>query len=211
MYLTVGFYLLRSLPNWPTERIPPHDFDPEALSKIKDCLNEVKRRFSNSDLEREALEWWKTWEVEHAPDTNSALDYLTKLKRSNRVFHTPLAEYIFGKEAALSISASWKAKLTIEGRDINPGFQWPEILAAALPSVMTEFSPNPPGPRLYTADQSRLSIIKQSFVTNTRAYYESLVLRREKDIVLVINQKLQPSGNVVTTGGKSIIKFSIPE
>ncbi len=127
---------------------------------------------------------------------------MERLKVKNRVFHTPLAEYLFGNEAALALSAPWKYKLTYEGRDINPGFQWPEILAAALPSVITEFSPNPPGPRLYSANQSRLSLLKTAFTANVKPYYDSLILRRDKDISALMNQKVQPSGNILATGGK---------
>lgn len=184
----------------PLDNIPPFEFDPEALSKIQDCLSEVKRKFSNDDAEGAALEWWKTWEIEHAPTSDSALEYVARLKARNRVFHTPLAEYLFGTEAT-SLLAPWKSKLTNESRDINPGFQWPEILAAALPSVMTEFTPNPPGPRLYTADQSRLSLIKTAFINSSREYYNNLVLNREREIATLMNQKVQPSGHILPTGG----------
>jgi hypothetical protein len=200
----VGFYLLRNIPSVKVDNIPPHDFDSDALSKIKDCLSEVKRKFSNSDLEGVALEWWLQWEIDHAPTSDSAAEYVAQLKRRNKVFHTPLAEYLFGNEAAVSLSASWKHKLTWNGGEINPGFQWPELLAAALPSVMTEFSPNPPGPRLYTANQSRLSLRKAAFTTITKPFYDSLILRREKEIASMMNQKIQPSGNTLATGGKFI-------
>lgn len=197
-----GFYILRNLPRCSVENIPPLDFDPDSFSKVKDCLSEIERKFSDNDLERTALEWWKIWEIEHAPTSNSAVEYVARLKARHRAFHTPLAEYLFGNEIAMY--THWKCKLTNESRDINPGFQWPELLAAALPSVVTEFSPNPPGPRLYTADQSRLSLIKVAFTTNAKPYCDSLLHRIEKDITTLMNQKLQPSGNVLTTGGKKL-------
>ena len=44
-----------------------------------------------------------------------------------------MAEYLFGLVNPLH--SAWKSKLSVDSTDINPEFQWPDILAAVMQSV----------------------------------------------------------------------------
>ena len=66
----------------------------------------------------------------------SSKDYIAHLARNLKAYHSPMAEYLFRE--VVPLHSAWRSKLSVDRSDINPGFQWPDMLAAATQSVESE-------------------------------------------------------------------------
>jgi hypothetical protein len=191
-----GTYLLRKLPiifrsSQEMEAIEPHDFDMDGVRNIKTCLSEVKRKFVG--VNENELSWWIKWENDHVRVLTSAVEYVKYLKDNGQIYHTPLAGYLFGQDKP--VVSVWRSKLSLATSDINPEFQWPEVLAAATQSVQTEFNPHPPEPRVVIIDQNMIREVLMLVYGKINSYYTSVTTSlRVASIKEILNQKVQPSG-----------------
>jgi hypothetical protein len=193
-------YLLKTLPEVirNSKDIPPREFDEKGTDNIVECLREIRKKFVG-ESERDALNWWNEWDKEHVATITSSKDYVAHLARNSKVYHTPLAEYLFGLVNPLH--SAWRSKLSVDSTDINPGFQWPDILAAAMPSVESESNPHPPDPRSIIVNHSVLNDILWEINEKIKGYYSYLSTSLIKDICLLMTQKVQPSGHILKSSG----------
>ena len=193
-------YLLKTLPEVirNSKDIPPREFDEKGTDNIVECLREIRKKFVG-ESERDALNWWNEWDKEYVATMTSSKDYVAHLARNSKVYHTPLAEYLFGLVNPLH--SAWRSKLSVDSTDINPGFQWPDILAAAMPSVESESNPHPPDPRSIIVNHSVLNDILWEINEKIKGYYSYLSTSLIKDICLLMTQKVQPSGHILKSSG----------
>jgi hypothetical protein len=193
-------YLLRNLP--PTvesiKSISPQEFDEDGVKSITDCLSEMRRKFV-SESELKALAWWNNWAEKHVSAFASANIYVRHQQEVHRKhFDNPLWAYLFGKEKPMT--TVWNSKLSEVTSNINPGFQWPEIIAAATSSVTTDFNRHPPEPRAIFVEHTLLNDVLTVVNERIRAYYSSIsTTSKVSAIKAVMNQKVQPSGNILKT------------
>jgi hypothetical protein len=201
-------YLLRKLPPVveSIKLITPQAFDEDGIKSVNSCLSEVRRKFVG-EVEKDALNWWNEWAQKHASAFVSAEYYVKyQLDKFKIPLNNPLAGYLFGKEVPLM--TSWNSKLSDVTSDINPGFQWPDIIAAATPSVTTDFNHHPPEPRAIFVEHTVLNDVLSVVNQKIAAYYSSLsTTSRVGAIKVVMNQKVQPSGNTLKTSNatKSVL------
>jgi len=199
----VGFYILRKLPvvfksERELESIAPAEFDKHGVENIQQCLKDIKSKFIGVH-ERER-DWWIKWESENARVLTSAADYVRAMKSvKSQSYFTPLAKYLFGRAKPLSDSA-WRSKLSMDTSDINTEFQWPEVLAAATPSVRSEFDLHPPHPRRIIVSQNELVDCLKEVTEKVKAYYSfAATTLTSSNIKSKLNQKLQRSGHFMAT------------
>jgi len=192
--------LLKTLPEGirNSKLIPPREFDEKGTDNIIECLKEIRKKFVG-ESERNALNWWNEWEKEHVAIMTSSKDYVAHLAQNFKAYHTPLAEYLFG--VAVPLNSAWRSKLSVDSSDINPGFQWPDILAAATQSVESESNPHPPDPRAIIVNQSELNDVLWEVNEKIKGFYSFLSSSLIKNISLLMAQKVQPSGHILKSSG----------
>ena len=192
--------LLKTLPEGirNSKLIPPREFDEKGTDNIIECLKEIRKKFVG-ESERNALNWWNEWEKEHVAIMTSSEDYVAHLAQNFKAYHTPLAEYLFG--VAVPLNSAWRSKLSVDSSDINPGFQWPDILAAATQSVESESNPHPPDPRAIIVNQSELNDVLWEVNEKIKGFYSFLSSSLIKNISLLMAQKVQPSGHILKSSG----------
>ena len=87
-------------------------------------------------------------------------------------------------------------------RDININFVWPEIIAAALNSVVSEFNPHPPNPRMYSPTDVALTEAIVLFNIKSSMYYEE-ILKASTNVFLqsFIKRKIGYNGEILSISG----------
>ena len=95
-----------------------------------------------------------------------------QLKHNGINYHIPLKRYIATHIQTLTLdsSVSWGNMLK-SSSIINTNFKWPEVMVAAMNSVVTEFNRHPPQPRLYSVTDDELLNDITSFKEKTEYYY----------------------------------------
>jgi len=60
-----------------------------------------------------------------------------------------------------------------DSEEIDPGFQvqWPALLAAAMPSLVTEFDRHPPQPRLFAVEHVQQQSLLAQYHNAIQAFY----------------------------------------
>lgn len=166
-----GFYLLKKSPHWDKGFFPPVPFPDSIRSDIDKCLTEVQRRYNNAN-DKEIRDEWKQWNEECAPPSNSAMQYIEHLKSRRQSFHVPL-KYILLDRNKRILMPEWSSKI-VPLHDIEPDFCWPEMIAAAMPSVVSEFTPHAPNPRLYINTDPQLTVTLNEIDDRLAGYYALL-------------------------------------
>ena len=79
-------------------------------------------------------------------------------------------------------SPSWVTKLA-NTTELEPEFTWPEVLAAAMPSVVARFGNIPPDPRLLALSvsdmQSKINNINEVRINHISIYITLTILYRQ--------------------------------
>jgi len=115
---------------------------------------------------------WDKWYREYGWPSDNAVEYVNALyERDSFVQPLPLLN-LFARATPYGVIGRWKTNVS-QWSFIDPDFSWPEIVAIAMPSVVTEFSPQPPDPRMYVAGMSGLTNLLDMFRQSTLHYYES--------------------------------------
>ncbi|KAJ1391087.1 hypothetical protein B484DRAFT_408835, partial [Ochromonadaceae sp. CCMP2298] len=133
--------------------LPPDEFATDAKKEIDKCLAAIKGFFMGEG-EQARLASWRAWERKWAPRGETATEYLLQLQDSRLPYLIPLKSFLLNRKAQ-NQDFHWDVKIG-QAAEIDPGFQWPEILAAAMPSVVTRFNLNPPPPRQYSTTDTVL-------------------------------------------------------
>ena len=166
-----GFYLLQSLPliNLAVgEPIPASSFAPLCAQKCYECLTEIKEKFRHKPL---IINAWNEWYERYAPHSDSVQDYIIPLQKKQLPFQVPLQAYMRNK-CFINTCLYWdKPYIDTYNEEIDPGFQWPALLAAAMPSVVTQFDRHPPQPRLFAVEHVQLQSLLAQYHNATQAFY----------------------------------------
>ena len=119
----------------------PKDFVPGSIDEIQQTIVEVKKKYLVGDPVRLARDdWIRTW----CPPDDDAANYVKFLRDNHISNHMPLRSFLL---SAARCSPSWVTELANTSK-LEPEFTLPEVLAAAMPSVVTRFDKNLPDPRL---------------------------------------------------------------
>ena len=155
------------------------------MQSINACLKEVRDRwYGNSDPEAKLImDCWDKWSKIYRPISDDIDEYLFQLQFNQVPYHIPLKVYIATDQQTLTLNStvSWGRKLR-ENPIIDTNFTLPEVMVAAMNSVVTEFNRNPPGPRLYSVTDESLLADVNYFHLNT-----IFALRNTNNFVLIPN------------------------
>jgi hypothetical protein len=144
--------------------IDPCPFPDNAKEEINKCLREV--RSSQNDEEVKTL--WAEWANVYAPLSNDSMEYINQLKTFGILYHVPLKAIFTNKNIRLQNLWNRDLKPSIISQ---PGFELPEILAVATNSVVSEFNPNAPDPRIYSINDVDLANALLEYSNRTIEYY----------------------------------------
>ena len=88
-------------------------------------------------------------------------------------YRIPLKHFL---PATFTFNSSWlcRRELPKKTNIVDDQFQWPEVLAAAMPSVASRFNPHPPESRLFAVVDKRLLDDLQRFKLHTVEFYKSI-------------------------------------
>jgi hypothetical protein len=100
--------------------------------------------------------------------SNSSDEYVERIKSLGLPYHIPLKTILLKRSVVLQ--TNWIRVITIA--NINPDFVFPEVLAVAMNSVVSDFNPNAPDPRLYSTNDTALSDDMNIFHQKSSNYYE---------------------------------------
>ena len=203
-----GYYLLRNIPET-VKTLKPCEFPEHAHKSITETLKEIRSRFDIHD-DKEIRNEWDDWANKWAPTSNDSGQYVLQLKAKGLPYHIPLKNIILNQNSIIIDHRNWSCQLDSARELIRPDFVWPEVVAAALNSVVSEFNPNPPNPRIYsTTDESLVEDVLY-FSTKTSVYYD-ITLKSYTIAALqtLIRRKVGYKGEVMSTSGKFVIYIYI--
>ena len=174
-----GFYLLHSLPQVrPSEMHSKFTgFKEQSASTCLKALKEVQSYFRT---QCEVLDAWATWYEQCAPKTDCVDDYVSAMRASlsaqsryHKLF--PLKSFYLLKPSHIVEDIDHWITSVPDGADsiVDPGFQWPALLAACMPCVATRHTPNPPEPRLFVLQHAELQDLGRRYEEATLTTYES--------------------------------------
>jgi hypothetical protein len=199
-----GIYLLKQLPNLRNadgmllEVIKPQVFPNDAKSVIEDCIKCVNDKFVGDDSKCQALEDWNMWKNTVAPIFLTVEEYLTHLSVNNILgqYHQPLAAYV-------CIAGKYNKGImeTAINAAVDSNFEWPEILAAAMPSVQTNFQRHPPLPRLYVSTAANITNCTQFYKNCTLTFYNNMTTLSLEKLKKMLVQKVSYNGYCLATTG----------
>jgi len=194
-----GFYLLRNMPPTVTS-LPPCEFPEHAYKSIMETLKEVRDRFDIYD-DSDIRNAWDSWAAKWAPLSNDATEYVQQLKRNGLPYHIPLKNILLNANAIISDHDKWKNDMC-PVTDINIDFVWPEIIAAALNSVVSEFNPHPPNPRMYSPTDVALTEAIVLFNIKSSIFYDGVLKASTNNFLQsLIKRKIGYNGEIPAISG----------
>jgi hypothetical protein len=193
-----GFYLLRSIPHSPTD-LPPFEFPDKVHESIAETMSEVRKTYDiydDVDIRTSWDNWYNMW----APKTDDSKSYIESLKSKNIPFHIPLKLIILNKDNYVKYP-NWEGVAKVTVSNINPDFVWPEVIAAAMNSVLSDFNPNPRNPRLYSTTDADLTADINFFRERCNDYFNSLKTLTNNTLKIMLKRKIGYTGEVLSTTG----------
>jgi hypothetical protein len=120
------------------------------------------------------------------------------MSQLNRRYHQPLFLLLYDPRVKLE-TPLWISSLK-ENPLLNPTFEWPEVISAAMNSVVSDFNVAPIfAPRLNSiTDQTILRYLEQ-FRIATLAYYEAAMTVTE--VKILMRRKITFKGEILSTSG----------
>jgi len=208
-----GFYLISKLPGQAIlslEIVPlqclfsPFRLSPDCWTTIRALLQQIRTAYT--DLNCPVRLEWEVWESNFIPSTNLDASAYANWGgyRETALFRRPLQRFL---KADFIFKSNWNTKLPDKSDNVDSSLDWPELLAAAMPSVKTVFNPHPPESRLFAVIDQRLKNDLQRFKAITLPYYEDLkssghgaLLTVEKIKNEIWSKKISFNGEYPTTG-----------
>jgi hypothetical protein len=197
-----GIYLLRSIPH--VKSLPPCPFPDNIVETIQETLREVRERWDLHDnkLIRDA---WSDWWTRFAPQTSSADQYLLDQAAKGRRYHQPLDKIIYDRNVLIR-SPDWEFSIKTDISGIDETYEFPEVFALAMNSVVTDFNRHPPDPRTFAVSLVALTLSINCFKLLTTDYYNFDAPKLlASQIEEQMHQKISYDGNVMSTTGKLLI------
>lgn len=193
-----GFYLIRKVPHCENNWLDPLELSIGSSIAINKCIAEVE---SSYDIiaDAEIRDAWEEWRENYAPLSDDADRYLLLLSSKNHPYHIPLCDVYLDGFSGVD-RPRWGAKL--DEPLIQTDYIWPEVLARANPSVVTEFTPNPPEPRTISVSDEYLESILDVFDRKCASYHASLQILSKKALEMKVQRRVSYNGIVPSTTGK---------
>jgi phosphoheptose isomerase len=198
-----GVYILKEIPNVYTEsggaliegQIPPTKLVSGSVQDIQKCVQKVRQVFS---ADEKVIENWNGWDAIYAPKSEDANEYVKLMKGNRKSYHSPLKSFL------VNLATQNNAIAENSLASINNLFQFPELSAKAMPSVITAFDSNPPPPRLLTNHCATFTTNNDQFIEKTDPFYQSLrVLSVPKIKEFIQNTKIGYNGNTISVSGEN--------
>jgi hypothetical protein len=196
-----GFYLLHSLPHIDGKKpIPASAFAPLSAKKCFNCVAEIRTRMA---MFPQTVAVWEAWYQRFAPHTDNVKDYLVRLKEKQLPFRVPMRSFLLNSTWK-NIFLRWdKPMLDVYDKETDPGFQWPTLLAAAMPSVVSRFNLHPPEPRLFVVEQLQLERLLSRYQLAVETFYTDPRLTKSKALELLA-LKVDAAGSYFPVSGIKI-------
>lgn len=165
-----GSSLLKEIPHFMQSTLPPIEFPAGLKERILRTLNEVNTTFEvTNENHRRIRQDWAEWRETDAPLSDTAEDYVNLMRVKGRVYHVPLKRWLLDK-SMIQEFPEWSTTVT-NYQTYEPDFEFPELLAAAMNSVVTERNVHPPDPRTYVSTDPFLTERLDGFREHLDDYY----------------------------------------
>jgi len=172
-----GFHLLRNFPVLRNiEDAPLAPFPEQSRDQVNKTLNEIQTKYwYNQHIHLQACKltmlitcvnvcrfqvddparaWWLNWQDNYRIPSESPSEYAEFLASRLIRVRYPLLNLF--KVGTFAMSPNWTSDLSSAPKVTNSEFPWPELFAMAMPSVRTDFSLQPPDPRMYSSGDNLL-------------------------------------------------------
>jgi len=122
-------------------------------------------------------ESWDIWYKDTAPQVGEEVnDYVGRMRANGSVVIKsllPLETIIFSKNI-INKETNWKIDHLLNEK-LDPTFEWPDSLQAAMNSVTSRFNPNPKMPRLDGVNDCQLHTFVQDFNLKVENFYQEIL------------------------------------
>ena len=120
-------------------------------------------------------------------------------------YHIPLKAILLNKDIII-VEPEWLHRPPMEETPRSTNiFEWPEVLAAAMHSVMCDMNRNPQPVRVYAASDAELIIDRQMFSDAVSHYYTSVFPALSvNDLKRVASRKVGFNGTPISLGDGKI-------
>lgn len=121
-------------------------------------------------------ESWDNWYLNTAPREDEDVNqYVERMREAGSIVIEsilPMKTIIFSKKT-INTEANWKIDHLLNEK-LDPTFEWPESLQAAMNSVTSRFNPNPKMPRLDGVRDIQLHTFMQDFNNRVENFYQEI-------------------------------------
>ena len=188
-----GFYFIKKLPScldgiWPV--LSPRPFKAGISAEMNKSMNSIRVHFSDPLCQvREWWEnWWKTYGVQNGDMEDSTI-YLRHLESMGKNLPIPLGNLLLNP-ANIAESDEYILPKFISGAKVDPEFEWPESLTAAMNSVRTDFSTTALPARVRAENAVELKERIATYFTDINDYLSLISRTQQRHGPLMSNDKL---------------------
>ena len=165
-----GLYLLRGVPNALNGTLDPQPLVENSHLVFQTTLRHVRDHYDPTN-DAMVLKAWSDWAEKFCPITDSAEDYLTRLKSQNIPWHIPLRQILLDSSITIKTPAWLYTQPLVVRPAYTPLFEWPAVLAAAMNSVQTDMNLHPHNSRLFSPSHTQLVLYRNIFKESVTANY----------------------------------------
>ena len=116
-------------------------------------------------------------------------------------YHIPLKAILLNRRVSI-VEPEWLNQPPLDTTPISTNiFEWPEVLAAAMHSVLSDMNRNPQPVRLYAASDGALIVERQLFLDAVAQYYSNTLPRLSlNDLKQLALRKVGFNGTTISIG-----------
>lgn len=117
-------------------------------------------------------------------------------------YHIPLKAILLNRRRVSIVEPEWLNQPPLDTTPISTNiFEWPEVLAAAMHSVLSDMNRNPQPVRLYAASDGALIVERQLFLDAVAQYYSNTLPRLSlNDLKQLALRKVGFNGTTISIG-----------
>jgi hypothetical protein len=144
---------------------------------------------------------WDVWYDFWAPKNGDSFSYIHSMEQKGIPYHIPLKLILLNKNNYINFP-DWENNFNVPNNDINPDFVWPEVIAAAMNSVQSDFNLNLPNPRIYSTTDTDLTDVIHRFKEQCNEYYNTSLKSLNNNILkIMLKRKVGYTGEIASTTG----------
>lgn len=205
-----GFFLLRNLPdfNW-YANIPLCPFPSDNIFEIHSAAVREARKIFFDDGNHPAYNEWVDWAKNYAVRSGeTVVEYQNRLENSIQgcFKRIPFGTVLLLPNTVISREDTDNCRGMLEEsmlQQYEPEFVWPELLAAEMDSVLSDFNLNPPLPRIFLVPATVQ--VLQTTMQSISAYYSDYLKTQKnmEQLKELLQRKISIDGSVPTVGGRT--------